>query len=148
MSDVTVSDAMGPGAIRPESMRRDVSRRTVLIGAAAAAPLAACSKPTELTGPPAPTPGQALTPVADVPLGSGTITAGTLITQPTAGVFKGFVARCTHAGCALKTVKGDAAVCPCHGSSFGLDGQVLRGPAMTPLTPRAVTVRGTEIIAG
>ncbi|MCB0930572.1 MAG: Rieske (2Fe-2S) protein [Mycobacterium sp.] len=147
-SEVTPFQVTLPETARPESTRRGVTRRTVLIGAAAAAPLTACSKPTELAGPPPPTPGQALTPVADVPVGSGTITAGTLITQPTPGVFKGFVARCTHAGCALKTVKGDAAICPCHGSSFGLDGEVLRGPAMAPLTPRAVAVKGTEIVAG
>lgn len=125
----------------------DVTRRAVLIGAAAA-PLAACSKPATSAGPPPPAPGQVLTPVADVPVGSGTITAGTLITQPSVGTFKGFVARCTHAGCALTTVKGDAVLCPCHGSSFGLDGEVLRGPAMAPLVPRAVVVRGTEIVAG
>lgn len=127
-------------------MSDDVTRRTLLIGAAAAAPLAACGKPAAPPAPPAPTPGQRLTAVADVPVGSGTIAGGTLITQPTAGVFKGFVARCTHAGCALSTVKGDAALCPCHGSTFGLDGQVLRGPAFAPLTPRAIRVLGNEIV--
>ena len=131
-----------------EITRPDVTRRTILIGVAAAAPLAACSKPATVSGPPAPTSGQPLTAVADVPVGSGTIAGGTLITQPTAGVFKGFVARCTHAGCALTTVKDGAALCPCHGSAFGLDGEVLRGPAMAPLTPRAVTVRGGEVVAG
>jgi nitrite reductase/ring-hydroxylating ferredoxin subunit len=127
-------------------MSDDVTRRTLLIGAAAAAPLAACGKPAAPPAPPAPTPGQRLTAVADVPVGSGTIAGGTLITQPTAGVFKGFVARCTHAGCALSKVKGDAALCPCHGSTFGLDGQVLRGPAFAPLTPRAIRVLGNEIV--
>ncbi len=41
---------------------------------------------------------------------------------------------CPHQGC---TVKLDAETknlaCPCHGSSFGKDGKVLKGPAKTPL---------------
>jgi len=127
-------------------MSEDLTRRTLLIGAAAAAPLVACAQPATPTAPPEPTPGQRLTAVADVPIGSGTIVDGTLITQPSAGVFKGFVARCTHAGCALSAVKGDAALCPCHGSRFGLDGQVLRGPAMAPLKPRAIRVVGDGIV--
>ena len=125
----------------------DMRRRTVLLGAAAA-PLAACAPPGPAKVAPDPAPGEALVAVADVPVGSGTIAGGTLITQPKAGVFKGFVARCTHAGCTLARVVGDAALCPCHGSSFGLDGEVLRGPAEAPLTPRAVSVRGAEIIVG
>ncbi|MGI9126077.1 MAG: ubiquinol-cytochrome c reductase iron-sulfur subunit [Mycobacterium sp.] len=125
----------------------DVSRRTVLIGAVAA-PLAGCAKTGTAPIASPPTPGQRLAPVADVPVGSGAIIDGTLITQPSAGVFKAFIARCTHAGCALTVVKDDATVCPCHQSSFGLDGQVLRGPATEPLRPRAIAVSGGEIVAG
>lgn len=124
----------------------------MIIGAAAlpaaALPLAGCARPADAPVAAPPTPGQRIVAVAEVPVGSGTIVDGTLVTQPSAGVFKGFVARCTHAGCALSTVKDGAAICPCHSSTFGLDGQVLRGPAVTPLRPRAVTVRGTEIVAG
>ena len=137
-----------PETARPESTRRGVTRRTVLIGAAAAAPLTACSKPTELAGPPPPTPGQALTPVADVPVGSGTITAGTLITQPTPGVFQRVSWRAAPMRVRSEDGEGRRRHMPCHGSSFGLDGEVLRGPAMAPLTPRAVAVKGTEIVAG
>lgn len=128
-------------------MSDDLPRRAILIGAAAV-PLVACGPPPQPKIPNPPTPGQRLIAAADVPVGSGTIVDGTLITQPSTGVFKGFIARCTHAGCALSTVKDGAALCPCHGSSFGLDGQVLRGPAMESLRPRAVTVRGAEIVAG
>ncbi|MGV1086559.1 MAG: ubiquinol-cytochrome c reductase iron-sulfur subunit [Mycobacterium sp.] len=126
----------------------DLSRRTILISAAAV-PLAACApNPANVPIAAPPTPGQKIVAAADIPVGSGAIVDGTLVTQPSAGVFKGFIARCTHAGCALSTVKNGAALCPCHGSTFGLDGQVLRGPAMEPLRPRAVSVQGGEIIAG
>ncbi len=128
----------------------DVPRRSLLIGAALAplaAPLAGCGKAGETPASPAPTAGQALTPAADVGVGEAKIVDGTLVTQPSAGVFKGFVARCTHAGCAL-AVKDGGIECPCHGSKFELDGTVARGPATQPLKARPVTVRGGEIVAG
>lgn len=124
----------------------DLSRRTVIIGAAVA-PLAACGKSADAPAS-TPEPGQPLAAVADVAVGSGTIVDGYLITQPSAGVFKGFRARCTHAGCALSKIEDGQAVCPCHGSRFTLDGAVARGPATEPLVARPVSVRGTEIVAG
>jgi Rieske Fe-S protein len=111
------------------------------------APLAACAKPADKPVSAPPTPGQTLTPAADVPVDGATIVDGTLITQPSAGVFKGFVARCTHAGCAL-TVKNAGIECPCHGSKFALDGAVVRGPAVDPLVARPVTLRNGQIVAG
>lgn len=122
----------------------DLPRRAVLAGAAIA-PLAACGNAGKTPAAAPPTTGQALSPAADVPVGSGIIVHGTLITQPTAGVFEGFVARCTHAGCSLG-LKDNVAVCPCHGSRFKLDGSVDRGPATEPLAPRAVTVSNGEIV--
>jgi Rieske Fe-S protein len=39
---------------------------------------------------------------------------------------------CTHLGCTVKaTPRGFS--CPCHGSRFGSEGQVLQGPATRPL---------------
>jgi Rieske Fe-S protein len=84
-----------------------------------------------------------LTAAADV--GEATIVDGTLITQPSPGVFKGFAARCTHAGCAV-AVKNGGIECPCHGSRFTLDGAVERGPAMEPLVARPVTVRDGQVV--
>jgi Rieske Fe-S protein len=122
----------------------ELPRRTVLIGAAAA-PLAACGKPAGGPAQPTAAPGQTLTPAADV--GQATIVDGILITQPSPGVFKGFRARCTHAGCAV-TVKNGNIECPCHGSKFTLDGEVEHGPATEPLAARTVMVRDGQIVTG
>ena len=127
----------------------DLSRRTILgaaVAGAAAAPLAACAKSADT--PPAETTqkaGQVLATSAEIPVGSAIVARGTLISQPSPGVFKGFVARCTHAGCALG-VRDGVAICPCHGSRFAFDGAVTQGPATEPLTPRALAVQGGEII--
>jgi cytochrome b6-f complex iron-sulfur subunit len=39
---------------------------------------------------------------------------------------------CTHAGCTVR-FSTTRLSCPCHGSLFGLDGSVQRGPATRPL---------------
>jgi cytochrome b6-f complex iron-sulfur subunit len=47
----------------------------------------------------------------------------------------GFVALsavCQHLGCIVNP-QGDRFVCPCHGSTYGRDGRVLRGPTLDPL---------------
>lgn len=126
----------------------DLPRRVVLIGAAAA-PLAACGAAAEQPKPAEPPPsGQALASISDIPVESGTVVGDTILTQPSAGVFKGFLARCTHAGCKLSQVSGNTIVCPCHGSRFALDGAVLRGPAVSPLKEVPLKVEGSSIVAG
>lgn len=48
---------------------------------------------------------------------------------------------CTHLGCIVKPA-ADGFHCPCHGSRFGPDGHVVRGPAPKPLEWLAVTHAG------
>ncbi len=43
-------------------------------------------------------------------------------------------ARCPHLGCRIDRQQDGAFVCPCHGSRFSRDGQLLGGPATTGLT--------------
>ncbi|TLS44025.1 FAD-dependent oxidoreductase [Streptomyces montanus] len=46
-------------------------------------------------------------------------------------------ARCTHMGCLVAFNSAEHAwECPCHGSRFGTDGEVLQGPATRPLERR------------
>jgi cytochrome b6-f complex iron-sulfur subunit len=55
--------------------------------------------------------------------------------------------RCTHLGCAVPydpTV--GQFVCPCHGSAFTLDGDVLNPPAPRPLDLFAVKVENNQIV--
>lgn len=46
--------------------------------------------------------------------------------------FYAIVAVCTHLGCTPR-LDADAFACPCHGSRFARDGQVLNGPATRAL---------------
>ena len=85
---------------------------------------------------------------ADVPVGSGVIMEDVVITQPSAGVFKGFSSVCTHAGCNVSNIADGKIICPCHNSEFNLDGTVAQGPAKDPLEAKAVTVQGDSIVVG
>jgi Rieske Fe-S protein len=142
-----------------------VSRQKVLLGAGlglVTAGLAACStygnKPeaggeatTTTAAPPAsngtgaPT-AKAIAKTTDVPVGSGVIVGEVVVTQPSAGVFKGFSAKCTHKGCIVDKVADGTIDCPCHGSKFNLDGSVAHGPAEKPLEAENVTVQGDSIV--
>lgn len=144
----------------------DLSRRLVLVGACGACAVAAgaCAAygtgnaPKPSAAPPAataaaPAGSGAAAPAgvastADVPVGGGLILAdqNLVITQPSAGSFKGFSATCTHQGCTVATVADGTINCPCHGSKYSVvDGSVQGGPAPRPLESRAVTVTGTAI---
>jgi len=48
---------------------------------------------------------------------------------------------CTHLGCLVKEAP-DGFLCPCHGSRFGGDGAVIKGPAPSALPWLAVTPAG------
>jgi Rieske Fe-S protein len=86
--------------------------------------------------------GTKLGAASEVPVGGGKIyeTFEVVVTQPTAGDYRGFTSICTHTGCDVTQVADGTIRCPCHGSRFHLDGTVARGPAPRPLPARPVTV--------
>lgn len=51
---------------------------------------------------------------------------------------------CTHLGCTVN-VAADGLSCPCHGSRFDRQGQVLQGPADRPL-PRLELVENNGVV--
>jgi Rieske Fe-S protein len=95
--------------------------------------------------------GTTLGKTSDIPVGGGLIFAGqkVVVTQPTAGQFKGFTAVCTHMGCTVAQVADGTIDCPCHGSKFNIaDGSVANGPATSPLAAKPVTVSGDTLSLG
>ncbi len=41
--------------------------------------------------------------------------------------------KCTHLGCKINNLEDDKLICPCHGSQFNLNGNVIKGPATASL---------------
>ncbi|MFB9544263.1 Rieske (2Fe-2S) protein [Micromonospora sagamiensis] len=146
------------------------TRRTLLAGAGAvgaAVVLTACGGDDEPagSGSAAPTSGgpgvspsadaggdrgaaDAIVGTADVPVGGGVIFAskGVVITQPSAGVFKGFSPICTHQKCPVSRIDGGTIICTCHNSKFSIeDGSVKGGPAKQPLPAKEIVVDGDQI---
>lgn len=61
------------------------------------------------------------------------------------GEYVALLARCTHRGCQPDPV-GDRLVCPCHGSEFDLEGEVLQGPAERALLRFRVEREGEDLV--
>jgi nitrite reductase/ring-hydroxylating ferredoxin subunit len=145
----------------------ETTRRSVLTGAAgvtAAVALSACNKkePEDgangVAGQPgtatskapdtATKPAGAIAAATDIQVGGGKIFAEqkVVVTQPTAGNFKGFDITCTHQGCPVSKIEGANIVCECHQSAYKIaDGSVARGPATRPLVPKSVKVENGQI---
>jgi Rieske Fe-S protein len=137
----------------PRSSSAALSRRAVLAGAAAVgvtSALVACGQGSGSSGAGTAdtSAGPTTVPVANVPVGGGTILTdkSLVVTQPSAGTFKAFSAVCTHQGCLVAEVANSKITCPCHNSQFSVaDGSVLTGPATQGLAAKSVTVSGDTL---
>jgi len=148
----------------PADTAAGISRRAALLigGAGTAVALVGCSTGPAATGdaattdqsgdPKSGTGGSTeVAKLADIPVG-GSVEASLngkpiLVSQPTAGKVIAFSAVCTHQGCVVKPV-GKEFDCPCHGSKFdAMTGEVLGGPAPSPLVAVPVSVTGDSVTA-
>lgn len=61
-----------------------------------------------------------------------------------------FTAHCSHLGCRINKTEDSKLVCPCHGSEYDLQGNVLKGPAYKKLNivPSKITTDGKNIEIG
>lgn len=95
--------------------------------------------------------GSALASTSEIPVGSGKIFTSdkVVVTQPSAGEYKGFSAICTHMQCTVDQISNGMIDCPCHGSRFSIkDGSVVAGPAPSPLPAQNIKLSGTSIFLG
>jgi len=63
--------------------------------------------------------------------------------------FYALSAVCTHLGCLVDYEAGsNTLLCPCHGALFSLNGNVIKGPASSPLSLLPVKVEDNKVIIG
>ena len=84
------------------------------------------------------TPGD---PLEDIAPGEGTVVRrggqSIAVYKEADGRLRGLSALCTHLACVVHFNNAEKSWdCPCHGSRFDLDGNVLQGPATRPLEPK------------
>jgi Rieske Fe-S protein len=59
--------------------------------------------------------------------------ANVLVARTGDATFVALTATCTHQACTINGYANQTYVCPCHGSTFTFSGQVVGGPAPSPL---------------
>ena len=71
-----------------------------------------------------------------------------VVTRVASDQFFAVTSRCTHAGCTIGIYSTaiNAIECACHGSRFGADGSLVRGPAATPLTQYPTQYDGQDLL--
>lgn len=125
-----------------------VRAATVAVGSALGTSMAGCSNPAGSGDQPTmPTvsgtrvaTGIAVTVDASSPLAAvgnaalvQTSNGDFLLAHTAANTFVALTATCTHQACTITEFGNQNYVCPCHLSTFNINGGVVQGPATTPL---------------
>ncbi len=72
---------------------------------------------------------------------------GVIVLRNTEGELVAFNRTCPHQGCAVDLGEnGEQLACPCHGSQFTLQGEVVEGPAKSGLTSYEVKTEENEVL--
>ncbi len=71
-----------------------------------------------------------------------------LVDHPSANTFNALSSICTHQACQITGFDTGSKhfICPCHGSMFDVNGNVVQGPAGRPLTKYQSQLNGTKLI--
>ncbi|QFZ17761.1 Rieske 2Fe-2S domain-containing protein [Saccharothrix syringae] len=143
------------GTVRDDVERRTVLRGALIAGAATAAGIPAGSAlalARRPAGPPADPVGHGpvIAAVDDIAVGSSasfTMPDGTPahLLRPAPDTFLAFNATCSHQGCPVAYV-GPGFRCPCHGATYGGNGEVTGGPAPEPLVKIPVEVVEGQVV--
>jgi Rieske Fe-S protein len=98
-----------------------------------------------------PSGGRRLAALADVPPDGGLVLSdeGVVLVRGEGDEVHAFSTTCTHQGCPVSEVSGGQIICPCHGSAFDAGtGEVVSGPAPSPLERIDVVVQGEDVLTG
>lgn len=100
--------------------------------------------PAAAATPPDPDETGATVRLGSIPEEGGRILASKpyVVTQPEPGTYMAFSTRCPHDNCPVGDIRNGEIICFCHGSRFGLDGSLRRGPARRRLYRRETVVSG------
>jgi cytochrome b6-f complex iron-sulfur subunit len=56
-----------------------------------------------------------------------------------------FSRKCTHLGCTVGEFQNGVSTCPCHGSQYNTEGNVVRGPTQNSLRKHTATLSGSIV---
>lgn len=77
--------------------------------------------------------------------GGSVYKSGVIIARTSSGAFLAYSQYCTHAGCTVNFDGTSYFLCYCHGSEFDSNGNVVRGPANSPLAKYKTQLTGTML---
>ena len=71
--------------------------------------------------------------------------SNTIVARDSSGNFVALYDVCTHAGCTISFNGTNQFPCPCHGSIFDENGNVVQGPATSGVKKYTCTLNGTKL---